>query len=199
MRFQSAFESSIEYEFNLTGRYVVSSSAPFGTVVVRCVGSGAGAGQSVDIDAINAQIGPTLFSSALDGVVPKATGAAGDRLLQNDATWVEKTALQLNANQLATPYTDADTSTSFTVGAGHAETIRRFTSSSAITITLPNSIPSGWAVGQSMVFIRGGTGTLTFSSAGTIRSPGGSAITVQNGKVCATLAASGVWELSGNL
>lgn len=187
------------YEFNLTGRYVVSSSAPFGTVVVRCVGSGAGAGQSVDIDAINAQIGPTLFSSALDGVVPKATGAAGDRLLQNDATWVEKTALQLNANQLATPYTDADTSTSFTVGAGHAETIRRFTSSSAITITLPNSIPSGWAVGQSMVFIRGGTGTLTFSSAGTIRSPGGSAITVQNGKVCATLAASGVWELSGNL
>ena len=25
------------------------------------------------------------------------------------------------------------------------------------------------------------------------------AITVQNGKVCVTLAASGVWELSGNL
>lgn len=99
----------------------------------------------------------------------------------------------------ATNYVDNDTSTSFTVGNGHAETIRRFTSSSAIAITLPNSIPSGWTVGQSMVFIRGGTGTLTFSSSGTIRSPGGNSITMQNGKAAVTLAASGVWELSGNV
>ena len=50
-----------------------------------------------------------------------------------------------------------------------------------------------------MVFIRGGTGTLTFSSSGTIRSPGGNAITVQNGKAVVTLASSGVWELAGNV
>lgn len=127
------------------------------------------------------------------GATARTSLGLGDTATKNEA------ALAINTDQLTTDYANADTSTAYTVGSGDAESIRRFTSSSAITITLPNSTPTGWAVGDSMGIIRGGTGTLTFSSAGTIRTPGGSAITVQHGKAVATLAASGVWELSGYL
>ena len=108
-------------------------------------------------------------------------------------------ASSIAADQISTTYTDADTSTALTVGAGHAETIRRMTGASAVTITLPNSVPSGWAVGDTMVFIRGTAQTVTFTSAGTIRSKGTSTITVQNGMVSVTLAASGVWQLGGDV
>jgi len=187
------------YEFNLTARYFATSSLPYGTVILRCIGNASGAGQSIDVDAFMAIVAPDIFSASYEGLVPRATGTPANRVLQGDGTWIDKSSIPVNTDQLVTSYTDNDTSTSFTVGAGHAESIRRFTSSSAITITLPNSTPSGWAVGDSMVFIRGGTGTLTFSSSGTIRSPGGNAITVQNGKAVVTLASSGVWELAGNV
>jgi hypothetical protein len=107
----------------------------------------------------------------------------------------------LESAAITTDYFDNDTSTAYTVGIGDNETIRRFTSGSAITITLPNSIPTGWSAGQSMGFTRGGAGSLTFVTSGgsTIRTPGGTAILVTNGKAVATLASSGVWELSGNV
>lgn len=142
------------------------------------------AASGVNLTALNA----TNLGS---GSVPDARVPASN-VTQHQA------ALAINTDQLVTDYAD-DASTSFTVGSGDAESIRRFTSASAVTITLPNSVPSGWAVGDSILVIRGGTGTVTFSSAGTIRSPGTSAISVQNGKACATLAAAGVWELSGNV
>ena len=126
------------------------------------------------------------------------SGSVPDARIPASNVTQHQAALAINTDQLVTDYAD-DASTSFTVGSGDAESIRRFTSASAVTITLPNSVPSGWAVGDSILVIRGGTGTVTFSSAGTIRSPGTSAISVQNGKACATLAASGVWELSGNV
>jgi len=105
----------------------------------------------------------------------------------------------VDSSEITTEYTDGDTSTSFTVGPGHAGTVRRFTSGSAITVTLPNSTPTGWTVGQSMIVIRGGTGTLTFTSTGTIRTPRTSAITSQHGKALVMLAASGVWELAWDI
>jgi len=150
-------------------------------------------------DARVAQSNVTQHQAALSlGTSQITSGTFADaRVAQSNVTQ-HQAALAINTDQLTTDYAD-DAGTSYTLGAGDAESIRRFTSSSAITITLPNSVPSGWAVGDSMVIIRGGTGTLTFSSAGTIRSPGGSTITVQNGKACVTLAASGVWELSGNV
>lgn len=170
------------------------------------------AAQLVDILETADGAGTGLDADTLDGVQGSGysqTGhahAAGDvtsgtfvdaRVAQSNVTQ-HQTALAINTDQLTTDYAD-DAATSFTVGSGDAESIRRFTSSSAITITLPSSTPSGWAIGDSMGFIRGGTGTLTFSSAGTIRTPGSSAITVQHGKAVVTLAASGVWELSGNI
>lgn len=109
------------------------------------------------------------------------------------------TVTSLPSAAITTTYTDADTSTSYTVSSADEETIRRFTSSSAITITLPNS--AAFAVGHSFGVIRGGSGTLTFSAAAgaTIRTPRGAAITVSNGKAVVTMAASGVWELSGDI
>lgn len=126
------------------------------------------------------------------------SGSMNDARIPASNVIQHQAALTIDAVQIGTAFTD-DASTSLTIGAGHAEYIRRMTSASAVTITLPNNVPSGWFVGASAVIIRGGTGTVTFTSAGTIRSPGGSAITVQNGKCCITLAASGVWELSGNV
>lgn len=142
------------------------------------------AASGVNLTALNA----TNLGS---GSVPDARVPASN-VTQHQA------ALAINTDQLVTDYAD-DAGTTYTLGAGDAESIRRFTSASAITITLPNSVPSGWAVGDTMVVIRGGTGTVTFSTAGTIRSPGTSTVSVQNGKVAVTLAASGVWELSGNV
>lgn len=142
------------------------------------------AASGVNLTALNA----TNLGS---GSIPNARVPASN-VTQHQA------ALAINTDQLTTDYAD-DASTAFTVGSGDAESIRRFTSSSAVTITLPNSVPSGWAVGDTMIVIRGGTGTITFSTAGTIRSPGTSTVSVQNGKVAVTLAASGVWELSGNV
>jgi hypothetical protein len=144
---------------------------------------------------------PTLAAAQIPSLATSkiTSGTFADARIAASNVTQHQAALAIDTDQLTTDYTNADTSTSFTVGDGHAESIRRFTSSSAITVTLPNSIPTNWAVGDSMVFIRGGTGTVTFSSAGTIRSPGTSTITAQNGKVCATLAAAGEWELSGNV
>jgi hypothetical protein len=103
------------------------------------------------------------------------------------------------ASAITRSYTD-DASTSLTVGSGHAETTRRMTSASTVTITLPNSVPSGWSVGQAMHFVRGGTGAVNFTSAGTIRAKGGgSSITAQNGAVTVRLAASGVWDITGDI
>ena len=98
-------------------------------------------------------------------------------------------------------YIEADTATSLTIGLGHANSIRRMTSGSAITITLPNSIPSGWVVGPNSAggVLRGGAGNITFSSAGTIRSPGGTVCSTPNGFVYFYLASSGVWQLGGDL
>lgn len=150
-------------------------------------------------DARIAQSNVTQHQAALSLATSQiSSGTFADaRIAQSNVTQ-HQAALVINTDQNVTDYAD-DASVSYTLGSGDAESIRRFTSSSPITITLPNSIPAGWAVGDSMVIIRGGTGTLTFSSAGTIRSPGGSTINVQNGKACATLAASGTWELSGNV
>lgn len=152
-----------------------------------------GPGSNLDADLLDNQQG-SFYTNAGNlnaGTLPDAR-VASSNVTQHQA------ALAINTDQLTTDLAD-DASTSFTVGSGDAESIRRFTSGSAITITLPNSTPSGWSVGDSMGFIRGGAGTLTFSSSGTIRSPGGSAITVTNGKAVATLHSSGVWELSGNV
>ena len=144
------------------------------------------------------QAAVTQHQASLAIAASQLTGTLADaRVAQSNVTQ-HQAALAINADQASTDYAD-DAATTYTLGTGDAESIRRFTSASAITVTLPSSTPSGWAIGDSIVVIRGGTGTLTFSSAGTIRSPGGSAITVQNGKCCVTLAASGVWELSGNL
>ena len=150
-------------------------------------------------DARVAQSNVTQHQAALAIAASQVTSGtfADARVAQSNVTQ-HQAALAINADQASTDYAD-DAATTYTLGTGDAESIRRFTSASAITVTLPSSTPSGWAIGDSIVVIRGGTGTLTFSSAGTIRSPGGSAITVQNGKCCVTLAASGVWELSGNL
>ena len=149
-------------------------------------------------DARVAQSNVTQHQASLAIAASQLTGTLADaRVAQSNVTQ-HQAALAINADQTSTDYAD-DSATTYTLGAGDAESIRRFTSASAITVTLPSSTPSGWAVGDSMLVIRGGTGTLAFSSAGTIRSPGGSVITAQNGKCCVTLAASGVWELSGNL
>ena len=152
-----------------------------------------GSSSGLDADLLDGQQG-SFYQSASN---LNAGTLADARVAQSNVTQ-HQAALAINTDQLSTDIAD-DASTSFTVGSGDAESIRRFTSASAITITLPSSTPSGWNAGDSMGFIRGGTGTLTFSSAGTIRSPGGSAITVQNGKAVATLHSSGVWELSGNV
>jgi hypothetical protein len=150
-------------------------------------------------DARIAVTGVTQHQGSLAIAATQVTsGVLADARVQQSNVTQHQGALAINTDQLVTDQAD-DASTSFTVGSGDAESIRRFTSASAITITLPNSIPSGWALGDSMGFIRGGAGTLTFSSAGTIRSPGGSAISSTNGKAVATLWASGVWELSGNV
>ena len=127
------------------------------------------------------QAAVTQHQASLAIAASQLTGTLADaRVAQSNVTQ-HQAALAINADQTSTDYAD-DSATTYTLGAGDAESIRRFTSASAITVTLPSSTPSGWAVGDSMLVIRGGTGTLTFSSACTIRSPGGSAITVQNGK-----------------
>jgi len=136
--------------------------------------------------------------SIRDASIINASTFADARIAESNVTQ-HQAALAINTDQLVTDYHPDDASTTYTLGSGDAESIRRFTSASAITITLPNSVPTGWAAGDSMGIIRGGTGSLTFSTAGTINSPGGSTITVQHGKACVTLAASGVWELSGNV
>lgn len=105
---------------------------------------------------------------------------------------------EVNTDKLITDFV-TDAGTSFTPGNGDAESIRRFTSASAITVNLNTGIPTGWTIGDSIGIIRGGTGTLTFAGTGTIRSPGGTSIIVQHGKAVATLVASGIWELSGNV
>lgn len=91
------------------------------------------------------------------------------------------------------------TGTLYTVQGFDRYTTSRTTSGSAVTITLPNAIPDGWNIGDKTNFIRGGAGSVTFSTAGTLRSPGGSSITVVNGKAMAQLVGVGVWELSGNV
>jgi hypothetical protein len=91
------------------------------------------------------------------------------------------------------------TGTAYTLVGFDRYTTRRTTSSSAVTITLPNAIPDGWNIGDKTNVIRGGSGSVTFSTAGTLRSPGGSTITVTNGKAMVQLVGVGVWELSGNV
>lgn len=143
-----------------------------------------------------AQSNVTQHQAALSIGTSQLTGTLPDaRVAQSNVTQ-HQAALAVNTDQLTTDITD-DAGTSFTVGAGDAESIRRFTSGSTVTVTL-GTPGSGWAAGDSIVFIRGGAGAVNFTG-GTIRSPAGTSISVQNGKVCATYWGSGTWELSGNL
>lgn len=147
-------------------------------------------------DARVAQSNVTQHQAALSIATSQLTGTLADaRVAQSNVTQ-HQAALAINTDQLTTDVTD-DAGTAFTVASGDAESIRRFTSASPVTVTL-GTPAGGWAAGDSIVFIRGGAGTVSFTG-GTIRSPGGTAISVQNGKVCATYWGSGTWELSGNL
>lgn len=96
-------------------------------------------------------------------------------------------------------HVDADASTAYTVVAADAEATRRMTAATAIGVTLPNSIPAGWSIGKSCAFIKGAAGNITFSTAGTLRTPGGAVLSTPEGVAVVTLVGVGVWSLAGDV
>ena len=123
-------------------------------------------------------------------------GVLADARVQASNVTQHQAALAINADQATTDVTTQVAS--FAPAAGDAESIIICNSGSTITVTLNGGTV---AVGDSIGFIRRGTGAVTFAAGAgqTVNKPAGLSILLQHGKAVATYIATDTWELSGNL
>lgn len=154
--------------------------------------------QGFDVNAINAVTLAGQLPAFYRDAANLNAGVLADARVQESNVTQHEEALHIAATQVIPSYVDEDGSVAFTVGAEHREQIRRFTG--ACTITLPNTIPAGWEIGNVFGAIRAAGATVTFQCpGGTIRSSNGLSILGNNGKAFALLASAGTWELGGNV
>jgi hypothetical protein len=141
------------YTFDISSRvFAIPATSPYVTARYVLVGSSGALGQAVEIDAASSFILPDLFSATSAGLVPQQpAGAAGKATLLDTGGFGV-----LHEAGVKPGYTDSDISTSYTVDQNDRGTVRRFTSGSAVTVTVPNSTPTDWQVGMKFRAIRGG-------------------------------------------
>lgn len=119
-------------------------------------------------------------------------GVLADARVQASNVTQHQAVLVVNADQLTTDVVERITS--FSVVAGDGESIIICNSASAITVTLDGGVI---ATGDSIGFIRRGTGAVTFAAGAgqTVNKPAGLSILLQHGKATATYIATNIWEL----
>jgi hypothetical protein len=123
-------------------------------------------------------------------------GVLNDARVQESNVTQHQDALVINGEQITTNvFTQV---TSFAIIAGYGESIQICNSAAPIVVTLEGGVI---ATGDSIGFIRRGTGSVTFAGGAgqTVNKPAGLSILLQHGKAVATYVATNTWELSGNL